>query len=177
MNPWASCGTRTCNRERAVRAVSEGVVNRCALKDALLYALALSEFVVLRLKNDAEVFKEEYATENGEQQFLVNDYCKDRNDTADSERASVAHKDLGWESVVPQKTDERSYHGADKDYEFFRVGKIHDVEIACHFKVARYVCKHSQRNADDGGVAGCHSIHPVVEVRTVGNSGNDKHGH
>ena len=45
----------------------EVVVDRSALEDALLYAMALASLVVPHLHDDAEAFDEENAAKNGQQ--------------------------------------------------------------------------------------------------------------
>ena len=43
--------------------------------------------------------------------------------------------------------------------------------------MARHIRQYAQRHTDDGGVAGTHAIHTVVEVGSVGDSGHHEDGH
>ena len=61
-----------------------------------------------------------------------------------------AHEYLGGVGVVPQKADEGTDHGADKDDKFLRTGYVHNVEITGIFYVAGNVSQYAQCDADDG---------------------------
>ena len=95
---------------------SEGVVDGSALEHTDAFALALEELEHLSLDDDTQTFDEEDATEDGNEEFFVDDDGKDCYDTSDGERACVAHKHLRWIGIVPQKSDEGSHHGADEDH-------------------------------------------------------------
>ena len=69
------------------REHAEIVVNRRALEDALLDAFSFSRFVELHLENHADAFQQEDATEDGDEQFLVDDDGEHRDDAVRLVRA------------------------------------------------------------------------------------------
>lgn len=73
----------------------------------------------------------------------MNDDCKYRYDTTNGQAAGIAHKYLGGKSIVPKETDQCADEGADKDYQFFTAGNIHDIKVSCIFDVAGYVCQYA----------------------------------
>ena len=54
---------------------------------------------------------------------------KHPDDTTDSKAAGIAHKHLGWESIIPKKSDRRTDKCTRKDNKFFAPGYIHDIEV------------------------------------------------
>ena len=48
-------------------------------------------------------------------------------------------RDRGRIGIVPQEADKCTDEGTDKDYQFFRAGNVHDIQVAGIFNVARYV--------------------------------------
>src|SRR3712207_6461587 len=80
---------------------TEVVVDGGALKDALLHAFALAQLKVPHLQYDAEALYEEYAAENREQQFLMDDDSSNGDNAANGERPRIAHEYLGRVGVVP----------------------------------------------------------------------------
>ncbi len=97
---------------------AEVVVDRRALKDALLDAPALAQLVVVNLHHHAEALYEEDTAEDRQHQLLVDDDGTHGDDTADGQRTRVAHEHLGRVGVVPEETDERSDEGAEEYHQF-----------------------------------------------------------
>lgn len=71
-------------------------------------SLALHVLEVGGLYDDAQALHQEYATQDGEQQFLVYDDGPDTYDAADGQRSRVSHEHLGRIGIVP----EEAYHGS-----------------------------------------------------------------
>ena len=90
-------------RIKLVVGGSEVVVYRCALKYALLYAVSFAKFVVVNLQYNAEALYKEDAAQYREHKLLVYDNCCNGNDTANGQRACIAHKYLCWVGIVPQE--------------------------------------------------------------------------
>ena len=67
------------------------------------YALALTflPFEPLGLDDDTQTLDEENATENWQQQFLMDDDCAYTDNAADRQRTCVAHKDLCRVGIIP----------------------------------------------------------------------------
>ena len=61
------------------------------------------------------------------------------NDTADGQRTGVAHEHLGRVGVVPEKTDECSYEGAEEYHQLLRTRDIHDVEVGGKLDMRRHI--------------------------------------
>lgn len=106
----------------------------------------------------------------------MNDDCKYRYDTTNGQAAGIAHKYLGGKSIVPKETDQCADEGADKDYQFFTAGNVHDIKVSCIFDVAGYVCQYAQGKTDDSRISGCHPVHPVIQVGTVRYGSNYEDG-
>src|ERR1700749_4561551 len=78
----------------------------------------LAQLVGSDLQDDRERFDDKYAADEGQQELLF-DHDRDRADRASkSERAYVAHEDLGGMRVVPEKSDGGADHGAAENGEF-----------------------------------------------------------
>ena len=148
-----------------------------ALEDAALLAAVLPELEVFHLKDDAEALQEEDATEDGQQQFLVDNNGQDGDDAANGQATRVAHKYLGGIGVVPEETDERTDGSANEDDQFLRARDIHNIEVTGIFYMTADIRQDTQGDTDDGTVASRHSVHSVVEVGTIRHGCNDQHGH
>lgn len=79
----------------------EMVVDRGTLEDALLAAFPFPALEIFDLQNNRQVLYQEYATQNRDQEFLVDDDGKYGNDTADCQASCIAHEYLGREGIVP----------------------------------------------------------------------------
>ena len=77
------------------------VVDRSTLEEALFHATFLSKLIVKALDDDREALHEEYATEDGDEQFFADDDGAHGNDTTDGEATRVAHEYLGGEGIIP----------------------------------------------------------------------------
>ena len=156
---------------------AEVVMDGGALEESLLHALLLAPLVVEALDDDREALHEEHAAEDGDEQFLADDDGTHGDDATDGEATRVAHEDLGGEGVVPQKTDEGTHEGAEVYYQLLGARDVHDVEVAGHGDVTGHVGEDAEHHADDGGVAGGHAVHAVVEVGSVRHGGDHEDGH
>ena len=71
---------------------AEVVVDRRPFEDTLFHATPLANLVVPHLHNHGEALYEEDATENGEQQLLVDDDGADTDDTETHEAGYAYHQ-------------------------------------------------------------------------------------
>ena len=142
-------------------------MDRCALKDALLYAVALAPFKVVNLKDNAQTFNKEDAAQDGQHEFFVNDDGRHGNDASDGERASVAHEHLCGISVIPQEADEGTNEGAHKHHQLFRLWYVHNIQIAGIFDMTAHIGQYADGHTYDGRVASTHAVHAVVQVGAV----------
>ena len=154
----------------------EVVMDGRGAEDPDTLAFAQLVFEVGCLDDDAETLDEENAAEDGEQQFLVDDDGTHTDDTADHQRPRVAHEHLCGIGVVPEKTNHRSDEGTEEDHQFLRSRDIHDVEVGGILDVTAHIGEYAQCHSDDGGVAGAHAVHAVVEVGSVAHRGYHEDG-
>ena len=70
----------------------------------------------------------------------MDDNGKNCNDATDGKTSGIAHKYLGWESIVPKETNQSTDESANEDYEFFTSRDEHDVQVAGVFNVTGYIC-------------------------------------
>ena len=143
------------------------VVDRCTFEYSLQMSFLFSALEISYLKNNRKIFYQEDSAEDGYQQLFMNDDCEYRYDTTDGQAAGIPHEYLGGKGIVPKETNQRADKGADKDYQFFTAGNIHDIKVSRIFDVAGHVCQYAQGKADDGGVPGCHSVHSVIQVGII----------
>ena len=151
---------------------AEVVVYRCSFEETLFHAFPLACLVIEALQDDRKVLHQEDTAKDGYQQFLVNNdgvYC---DDSSNGQTARIAHEYLGRIGIVPQEADKCTDKGTDKDYQFFRAGNVHDIQVAGIFDVARYVGEYSQGQSDNGRVPCRHSVHSVIQVGSVADGGN-----
>ena len=109
--------------------LTEIIVDRRSTEHADAASLLLLVLEPLRLDDDTEALNEEDATEDGQQQFLMDDDGTHTDDTSNGKRAGVAHENLCGESVVPQETNHGSHESTEENHQFLRVRNIHDIEI------------------------------------------------
>ena len=145
-------------------------------EEALFDPSPFSGFVIEPLKEDRQILYQKYTAKDRDQQLFVNDdgeYCYD---TANGEAARISHEYLCRIGVVPKETDERTDESTNVNYQFFRSGDVHDVQVLRKLHVAGHVCQYSQGQSDDGGVPRCHAVHTVIQVCSVRYSGNNEDG-
>ena len=166
--PLRPAAQDVCRRGVELRVQSpEVVVDRCGTEHAHPLALLLHQLEPLRLDDDAEALDKEDATEQRQQQLLMDDDGAHTDDAANGQRTGVAHEDLCRVGVVPQET----YHSTDErrqeHHQLLSMGNVHNIEIGRVDDVSRHIGQDEQRYTDDGRVAGTHAVHTVVQVGTV----------
>ena len=122
---------------------TEVVVDRRALKDALLDASALTQLVVIYLHHHAEALYEEDSAEDRQHQLLVDDDGAHGDDTADGERTGIAHEHLRRVGIVPEEADEGSDKGTEEYHKLLGAWNIHDVEVGGKLDVRRHIRKNA----------------------------------
>src|SRR5690606_19489852 len=101
----------------------EQTVVPCEL-NASLPLLALK---IIHLQNHRHILNKKNAAQYGYQQFFpygdrINSY-----DASYRQTSRIAHKHLGWKSIVPEKTNAAANKRCNKNNKFSRIGNIHDV--------------------------------------------------
>ncbi len=152
------------------------VMERCAFPYTHMLPPFLVELIYPGLDDDGEAFHQEDTAEQGYEEFLMDDHGANADDAADGEAAGVAKEDLGGEAVEPEVTDQRADEGREEDHEFFRARYVHHIEILRPDDTTGGIGEDEQGDGDDGRVAGTHTVHAVVEVRSVADSGYDEDG-
>ena len=97
-------------------------------------------------------------------------------DTTNRETTRVTQEDLRRETVPPEVTDQCSDEGSKEDYQFFGPRDVHHIKVLRPHKTTACVGEDEQGDTHDGGVAGTHTVHTVVEVCSVADGGYDDDG-
>ena len=104
-------------------------MNRCTLEKTEFLIALVAIFCNLYLSHYAYALHEEHETEYRDEQFLVDDYCRNSDDTTDCQRTCIAHKHLSRIGIVPKETNHGTYESTKEYHQLLRVGDIHDVEV------------------------------------------------
>ena len=104
-------------------------MDRCGTEYTHPPALLFLNLKPLCLYDYTQAFHEEDATEDGEQQLLMDDDGTYTDDTSDGQRPRITHEHLSRESIVPKETYHCSYEGTEEHHQFLGMGNVHDVEI------------------------------------------------
>ena len=99
------------------------------------------------------------------------------NDSTDGQATRVTHEYLRGEGVVPKETNQGTDEGTDEDNQFFASRDKHDVQVTGILDVTGHISQYPKRKPDDGGISGCHPVHPVVQIGTIGNRRYHKNGY
>ena len=134
-------------------------------------------FKVERLEDNRQIFYQEYATEDGDEQFLADDYRKDGDDATQREAPRVAHEDLRGVGVVPQESDGRPDEGGGKNHQLLGSGDEHDIQERGKLEVRRHIGQDAQCHPDDGRAARRQAVQAVRQVGSVRHGGYDEYHH
>ena len=99
------------------------------LEHSPLLASRITLLGIRQLQDDRKALHQEDATQDGQQQFLVDDDGSDSNHTTNGKATGVTHEHLRWIGIVPQETDQRSHKGAKEYQHLFCTRNIHDIQV------------------------------------------------
>lgn len=155
---------------------AEMIVERCTFEYADTIAATLAELINLCLQDNGNTLHQENTAQDWNKQLLVDNHGTNADDTADSQTAGVTHENLCREAVEPEEADQCADESTEKNNQFFAAGNVHDIEVIGEHGVAGDVCQHNKRDANQGTIAGTHTIHSIVEIGSVAHGSNDKNG-
>ncbi len=147
------------------------VVNRGHQEDALA-----GQLVITDLDHDRGGLDHEQAADDAQHQFMLGGHGHRTQGTAQGQRASVAHEDLGWRRVVPEEPHAPADDGGAEDGQLTRAGHEVDLQVLGKDEVADQV-------ADDAKGSRCHhdrhdsqAIQTVSQVHGIGEAHNGEGG-
>src|SRR3954464_2259500 len=129
------------------------------LEDALL-----AQFVAAYLQDHAHRLDHEHATDEGQQQFLLDDHRNRGDRAAERERAYVSHEYLSRMRVIPKEPDARANHRTAEDSQLGHLWNARQFKVVGKHRVTAYI---SQYRESAGGDDCASDREPVESVRKV----------
>ena len=135
----------------------------------------LEKLIGLCLHNHTHALHEEHAAQHRHQQLLMNHHRTHTDNTAHRQTAGIAHEHLSRESVKPQITHQRTDERSQENHQFFAAGDVHHIEILRPNDTTACISEYQQGYSDDRRVTRTHSVHTIVQVRSVAHCRHHKH--
>ena len=99
----------------------------------------------------------------------------DAEHAAETERAGVAHEDLGRIGIVPEEAHARADHGGEQHGNLARAGRELDAEVFREDEVTREIGDHRIGGSGKGHRHDREAVEPVGEVHRIGAADHDDH--
>src|SRR2546430_13368086 len=144
------------------------MMDRRHAKDSLT-----SQFKRANLQDDAERFDDENATDEKQQNFLLDNDGDNADRAAEGERTDIAHEHFGGMRVVPKKAERSADERAAKNGKFADARDVLNFEIVRPAVVAADVSEHGERAGSNDGAADGQAVETVGEIDGIGRAGND----
>src|SRR6267154_2823684 len=144
------------------------MMDRRHAKDSLA-----AQFKRADLQDDAERFDDEDATDEKQQNFLLDNDRDNSDRAAKGERTDIAHEHFGGMRVVPKKAERSADERAAKNGKFADARDVLNFEIVRPAVVAADISEHGERAGSDDGAADGEAIEAIREVDSVGRAGDD----
>ena len=138
-------------------------------------AAFLVELIHLRLQYHAHALHEEDTAQHRHHELLVNDHRAHTDDTAYGQTARVTQEHLCREAVEPEVTHQCTDKRSQEHHQLFTARDVHHIEILGPYDTTARVGENEQGDSDDRRVTGTHTVHAVVQVRTVAYRGHNEH--
>src|SRR5882724_3711143 len=144
------------------------MMDRRHAKDSLA-----AQFEGADLQDDAERFDDEDATDEKQQNFLLDNDRDNSDRAAEGERTDIAHEHFGGMRVVPKKAERSADESAAKNGKFTDARDVLNFQIVRPAVVAADVSEHGERAGGDDGAADGEAVETVSEIDSVGRAGDD----
>src|SRR5947207_14424873 len=144
------------------------MMDRRHAKDSLA-----AQFKRADLKDDAERFVDENATDEKQQNFLLHNDGDNADRAAEGERTDIAHEHFGGMRVVPKKAERSADERAAKNGKFADARDVLNFQIVRPAVVAADVSEHGQRACSDDSAADGEAVETVGEIDGVGRARDD----
>jgi len=127
------------------------------------------------LEDDRQRLNDEDASDERQQQFLLDQHRHGADGSAQRERANIAHKDFGRMGVIPEEANGRADHGAAENRQLRDLGNLGNLQVVSEQGMSTDVGQHGQRPGRDHGAANRQAVEAVGEVHGIARTDDDDH--
>src|SRR5256885_5038765 len=132
-----------------------------------------AQFEGADLQDDAERFDDEDATDEKQQNFLLDNDRDNSDRAAEGERTDVAHEHFGGMRVVPKKAERSADERAAKNGKFTDARDVLNFQIVRPAVVAADISEHGERACSNDGTTDGEAVETIREIDGVRRAGDD----
>src|SRR5256885_11663239 len=132
-----------------------------------------AQFEGADLKDAVEEFDDENATDERQQNSVLDNDGDNADRAAEGERTDIAHEHFGGMRVGPKKAERSADERAAKNGKFTDARDVLNFEIVRPAVVAADISEHGERACSNDGAADGEAVETVGEIDGVGRAGND----